>query len=451
MTEPIDWKAAVDEAVTNLVRLIQAETVNPPGNELPAILIVKDILEKAGFPQEAFTIVESAPKRVNLVARIKGDGSERPLLMSGHVDVVPVERERWSRDPFGGEVVEGVVWGRGALDMKGFLAMYLQIFLELFRQKTPLKRDIILAAIADEEAGFTHGSKFLVEQHRELIDAEYGFTEGGAMTIYFGKTRVYPIQAAEKGVCWLRARAHGKPGHGSIPHSDNAVFSLAQAIEKLRQAGHLPVHLTPTFLKMLDAAGSQIQSPLGSLTRLLHSPTLMGILLKRMKGDSRNLLRALVTNTISPTLLRAGSKVNVIPSVAEADIDCRLVPGQTPDDVKREIHHIVGEEIELETVYTTSGAEFSTETSLFKLLERRTRQMDPGGLVIPMLMPGATDACQYQQAGIKVYGFTPGILPPGMPVMQMAHGHDERVPVSYIETGLPVLWDVVNEFCGNGV
>jgi acetylornithine deacetylase/succinyl-diaminopimelate desuccinylase-like protein len=150
-------------------------------------------------------------------------------------------------------------------------------------------------------------------------------------------------------------------------------------------------------------------------------------------------------------MLRAGGKVNVIPSVAEVAIDCRLVPGQTPESVMKEIHQIVGEGIELETVYTTSGAEFSTETPLFKLMEKRTRQMDPDGLVIPMLMPGATDACQYQRAGIKVYGFTPGILPPEMPLMKMAHGHDERVPISFIESGLPVLWDVVTEFCGKGI
>lgn len=451
MNKTMNWKLATEETVKNLVRLIQTETINPPGNELPAIMVVKDILEGAGFPQEAFKIVESAPNRVNLVARIKGDGSERPFLMSGHVDVVPVEREHWSHDPFGGEVIDDVIWGRGALDMKGFLAMYLEIFLGLFRQNIPLKRDIILAAIADEEAGFAHGSKFLVEQHRELIEAEYGLTEGGALTIYMGKTKVYPIQVAEKGVCWLRARAHGKPGHGSIPHADNPILFLAQAIEKIRRARHLPVHLTPTFVKMLDAAGSQVKFPLSLLTKLLHSPTLMGLVLNSIKGESSNMLSALVTNTLTPTILHAGSKVNVIPSVAEVEIDCRLLPGQTPESVIKEIHQIVGEGIELETVYTTCGAEFSTETPLFKLMEKRTRQMDPGGLVIPMLMPGATDACQYQSAGIKVYGFTPGILPPEMPLMKMAHGHDERVPISFIESGLPVLWDVVTEFCGKGI
>ena len=450
MNESMNWKTAVDDTVSNLSRLIRAETVNPPGNELPAILIVKEILEKAGFPQESFTIVESAPNRVNLIARLRGDGTQRPFLLSGHVDVVPVERERWSHDPFGGEVVDNIIWGRGALDMKGFLAMYLQVFISMYQQKIPLKRDIILAAIADEEAGFTHGSKFLVDQHPELIDAEYAITESGAMTLNFGKNRLYAIQVAEKGVCWLRARAQGKPGHGSIPHSENAVFFLAQAIERLRRAGHLPVHITPTFSKMLDTAATQIRFPMGILAGLVKSPRLTSLLLNRMKGDTRNILRALTTNTISPTMLQAGSKVNVIPSMAEANIDCRLLPGQTPEDVKREIHKIAGDEIDLEVIYTSSGAEFSTETPLYQLLEKRARRMDPGGIFIPMLMPGATDACQYQRAGIKVYGFTPGILPKGLPIMQLAHGHDERMPISFIETGLPVLWDVVNEFCGRG-
>ncbi len=448
MTENINWKMATDETVKHLVRLIQTQTVNPPGYELPAIMVVKDILEGEKFPEEAVKIVESAPNRVNLVARIKGDGSERPFLLSGHVDVVPVEREQWSHDPFGGEVIDGEVWGRGAIDMKGFLAMYLQIFLELHRRKVPLKRDLILAAIADEEAGFIHGSSFLVEQHWELIEAEYGLTEGGAVSLYFGKTRLYPIQVAEKAVCWLRMRAHGKAGHGSVPQADNPVVKLSQAIEKIGRTKHLPVHISPIFLKMLDGAGAQLKFPLSSLAGLLRSPSIMNLALNSIKGEGINILKALVTNTVSPNMLHAGTKLNVIPSVAEADIDCRLVPGQSPEDAIREIHQIVGDAIEVEVIYTTGGAEFPTDTPLYRLLEKRTQQMDPGGIVIPLLMPGATDACQYQNAGIKMYGFTPGILPPGMAILQLAHGHNERMPVSFIESGLPVLWDVVNEFCG---
>ncbi len=448
MLKDMNWKLMTDETVGNLVRLIKEQTVNPPGNELQAILVVKDILEASGVTPEMYKIVEPLPGRANLVTRLRGDGSERPLLLSGHVDVVPVERELWTHDPFGGEIIDGMVWGRGALDMKGFLAMYLEVFLEIYRRKVPLKRDIILAAIADEENGFNNGSKFLAEQRPDLVDAEYGFTEGGAFAYQLGNIKAIPIQVAEKAICALKMTAHGKPGHGSIPHAENAVLLLAQALEKIRRAKHLPVHLTPTFLQMVDGVASQTQFPIRQLSGMFRSPLLMGWLLDSLRGDALSILRAFVSNTISPTMLQAGRKLNVIPSMAEAGIDCRLLPGQTPESVINELHHIVGDQIEFEAVYTTSGAEFSTETDLYKLLERKAHQMEPDGIVIPMLLTGATDACQYQKAGIKVYGFTPGVLPAGMQMLQLAHGHDERMPISFIESGLPVLWEVVTEFCG---
>ena len=447
MNDKMNWKENVDETVQNIVRLVQAETINPPGNELPAILIVKDILEKAGFPQEAFTIVESAPNRVNLVARLRGDGSKRPLLLSGHVDVVPVERDKWKHDPFGGEIIDGEIWGRGTLDMKGFLAMYLQVFLMLFRQGVPLKRDIILAAIADEEAGMIHGSRFLVDEHRDLIDAEYGLTEGGAMTVYMGKLRAYPIQVAEKGVCWVQARARGEPGHGSMPTPDSAVLRLARGLERLRKAGHLPVHLTPTVRQMLQAIVGQRGFPASLLLPLVNSEAVISMLINRTKGMTRGMLLSMTTNTVSPNMLQAGLKTNVIPSVAEATLDCRTLPGQSAEDAMREVQAIMGDEIELEKVVSWDGPEFPMDTDLYRLLVRETQKMDPSGVVTPMMTPGATDARQYQRAGIKVYGFTPGLLPPELPILRMAHGHDERMPILYIESGLPTLWNVVHEFC----
>jgi len=447
MSQDISWEAATDETVGHLSRLIRAETVNPPGNEGPAIQEVKDILDREGLAPGDYTVVESAPNRLNLVARLRGDGSKRPLLLSGHVDVVPVEREHWTHDPFGGEVIDGEVWGRGALDMKGFLAMYLQVFLQARRRRLPLKRDLILAAIADEEAGFIHGSKFLVEQHRDLVDAEYGLTEGGAMTLYMGQTKVYAIQAAEKGVCWLRMKAHGLPGHGSIPAEDSAVLHLAQAIDRLRRAGHLPIHVTPTYQSMVRAVRQQLHSPLAPALGLLESSAGVSALLSLAKGRGRSLLASVTSNTCNPTVLQAGAKTNVIPSEAEAHLDCRKLPGQSPEDVMREILAVTGTGVTLEPIQVSTGAEFSTDTPLYRLLERVTREMDPGGLVVPMLMPGATDACQYQRAGITVYGYTPGVLPPGFPSISLAHGHDERLPVSFIATGLPALWKTVTEFC----
>lgn len=448
MNRQIDWNANVDETVQNLVRLVQAETINPPGNEWPAIQVVKDILGSAGFPQKEVEILEAAPNRVNLVARLRGDGSKRPLLLSGHVDVVPVERDKWTHDPFGGEIIDGEIWGRGTLDMKGFLAQYLQVFLMLFRQEVPLKRDVILAAIADEEAGMTYGSRFLVDEHPELIDAEFALTEGGAMTVHMGKLRTYPIQVAEKGVCWLQARAYGDPGHGSMPNpKTSAVMRLASSIEQLRKAGHMPVHLTPTVRAMLQAIFGQRGFPINLLLPVLRSEAVLNFLLNRLSGPTRGYLLAMTTNTVSPNMLQAGQKTNVIPSVAEAMLDCRSLPGQTSEDVIREIQAVMGEEIELEQVMSWQGSEFPMDTDLYHLLVQETLKMDPGGVVTPMMTPGATDARQYQRAGIKVYGFTPGILPAELPILKMAHGHDERMPIKFIETGLPVLWNVVHEFC----
>ncbi len=443
-----DWKEATHETVVHLSRLIQAQTVNPPGNELPAILIIKEILEREGFrsPQD-FIIVESAPQRVNLIARLRGDASQRPLLLSGHVDVVPVEREKWSRDPFSGEVINGEVWGRGALDMKGFLAMYLQIFLQAHRTSLPLKRDLILAAIADEEAGFDHGSKFLVTHHRDLIDAEYGLTEGGAFTIPLGKIRLYAIQVAEKGVTWLKMTTKGKPGHGSLPQRDNAVLHLAKAIEQIRRADHLPVHITPTFRAMIAAAAKQARFPTSLLIRSLSLPVVVNLLLRFLDGQPKSILTALTTNTCTPTILQAGQKTNVIPAEAFAHLDCRRLPGQTPADVMREILTLTGDGVQLEQLDTSPGAAFPIDTPLYRLLEQETHKLDPDGIVIPMMMTGATDACVYREAGIIMYGFTPGRLPDGFPVLSLAHGHDERLPISFIESGLPTLWEVVRKFC----
>lgn len=447
MTMPVDWKAATEETVRNLSRLIQADTTNPPGNELPAIQVVQDILEREGLPGDAVRIVESAPNRVNLVARLRGDGSARPLLLSGHVDVVPVEREHWTRDPFGGEVADGCVWGRGALDMKGFLAMYMQVFMLARRHGLPLKRDLILAAIADEEALFTHGSRFLVDSHRELIDAEYGLTEGGAMTVHAGKVRLYPIQVAEKGVCWMRMTSQGEPGHGSMPHADNAVLHLARALDRLRQAGHLPIRVTPTFKRMVQAAAAQTRFPMSAVAALLQYPAAASLLLKLAPARLKTLLGPMLADTVTPTMLQAGAKINVIPSAAEARLDCRMLPGQTPADVMREILAITGPGVQLETTYTTAGTEFPTDSPLYKLLEQATRRMDPGGVIAPMLMAGATDASEYQRAGITMYGFTPGISPEDFPLVKLGHGHDERLPVSFIESGLPALWEVITQFC----
>jgi acetylornithine deacetylase/succinyl-diaminopimelate desuccinylase-like protein len=444
---PVNWDFQTDDTVENLSRLIQARSVNPPGNEMPAIRVIKEILDREGFLPQETTILEAAPGRANLIARLRGDGSQRPLLLSGHVDVVPVEPEHWTHDPFSGQVIDGQVWGRGALDMKGAVAMFLQIFLTAFRQKSRLKRDLIFAAIADEEDGFVHGSRFLVDQHKDLIDAEFALNESGAMTIHAGGLRLYPIQVAEKSVCWLRMTARGEPGHGSMPRDDNAVYHLACALEALRRARHLPLRRTPMLNEMIQALAGNLPVHQRALVYLLRSPVLVSLVLRFLPSEARSLLIALMSNSVSPTVLQAGRKTNVIPSQAEAHLDCRLLPGQTPQDAIREILAITGKGVELEPIMTTNGNQTPLDTPLYRLMERATRQMDPRAIVLPMISPGATDAAEYNRAGIQVYGFTPGIFPEDFPWIKLPHGHDERIPVSAIRSGLPALWQVVSEFC----
>ena len=443
----IEWKSNINETIENLITLIQAKTVNPPGDEKIAIMRIKEILDQSGFPKEQYRILEATNNRFNLVARIPGDGSKRPLLLSGHVDVVPVEPEYWSHDPFGGEIVDGYIWGRGAVDMKSAVAMYLQIFLMAFRNKLPLKRDLIFAAIADEEAGFEYGSKFLVKNYKELIDAEYGLTETGGLTLYMGGKKIYPIQIAEKGYAWLKVVANGKPGHGSMPHLDNSVYFMSEALYRLKKAGHLPYHITEPYEAMIGALRKQLPSLTGIGIGLLRSPLILNLLMKQLTQEASQLLMALVTNTVSPTILKAGKKANVIPSSTEGQFDCRLLPGQSPEDVMREILSITGDKISLEVISSSSGAQFPVNTAVYRILEKRILDMDPDGAVIPFMIPGATDASVYQQLGIKVYGFTPGILPEDYPYMEMPHGHNERIPVKTIETGVKALWETVNEIC----
>jgi len=447
MQHKINWENAVNSTVSNLSSLIQLDTTNPPGNELPAVQLIRDILLENGIPEDAINLIDCGSNRGNLVARLRGDGSARPLMLTGHVDVVPVEREFWSRDPFGGEVAEGCVWGRGALDMKGIVASYLQAFILAHQQKLPLKRDLIFAAIADEEMTFEYGSRYLVNHHPDWIDAEYALCEDGGKTRHLFGMRIYHIQVAEKGVCWLNARMSGTPGHASMPHEDNAVFHLVDALEKLRKKKYLPFHITPMARQTLDTLARNSKFPKSLAYSILRYPLFTRFVLERLPEKDKQSILAMISNTISPTVLKAGSKTNVIPSQAEAHIDCRTLPGFTPQDAMDEILDITGPGLELEPLDTSVGPQVPIDAKLYQVMEKSLRKMDPEGVIIPFMSPGASDAVEYSKGGIKVYGFSPGIVPDGFPFVDLIHGHDERIPIETIRTGLPALWEVVSEFC----
>jgi acetylornithine deacetylase/succinyl-diaminopimelate desuccinylase-like protein len=434
-----------DMAIRFLRGLIRFDTTNPPGNELPAAEYIAAILQQEGIEP---VVLQSAPGRGNVLARLCGNGSAGALLLMSHIDVVPADPHAWDRPPFSAEVADGYVWGRGAVDTKQLTAMQLATMLTLKKENMPLKRDIVLAATADEEAGGAQGMGWLVQHHAEWFDCEYALNEGGGFGLDVWGQRFYVCQTGEKGVCWMKIKAHGKPGHGSIPHSDNAVAKLSAALARLSQA-RLPQHRTTTVERLVQSVASSQPFPVSWLLPLALLPTLEQPVLQYFEDQSElvAVLRATLHNTVSPTMLQAGQKINIIPSEAAAALDGRLMPGQQPEDLLREIRPHIGDEIEVEVVGRSPGYESEPSSRLFDLIGEVLGQHDPGSQVVPYLVPGGTDGRFLAERGVKVYGFSPARPEPDWPVLELAHGRNERISLDNIEFGTRVLYDVVRRLC----
>lgn len=442
----IDWSAVTREAVGYFKDLLRIDTQNPPGNERPAAELLARIFEKEGIEHQ---ILESEPTRASIVARVRGSGKRGPLLLNGHLDVVPAEREKWERDPFGGEEAGGFIWGRGAIDMKNMVTMSVMALVLLKRSGAALDRDVIFAGVADEEAGSRKGSLFLVEQHPELVRAEYVLNEVGGHTLHMGSSRFYPIQVAEKGICWFELTAHGQPGHGSMPHPHNAVVRLARAIEALGRV-RLPQHNTPVVEGFLRRLSEGAPFPQGAVLPLLLQPRLSGPLLDLIQKQSLDQaigLNAMLRNTASPTVLSAGKKINVIPSSASVQIDGRVIPGQTREEYLREVQRVVGDDLKVTVLEYHDGTSFAADTPLYDAICRSLAVHDPGGVPVPYMIPGFTDAFAYKKLGAICYGFSPVKLPPDLNFTRMYHGHNERIPTEGFAWGVRVLHDVVRDFC----
>jgi acetylornithine deacetylase/succinyl-diaminopimelate desuccinylase-like protein len=386
------------------------------------------------------------------VARLPGSGAKPPLLLSGHLDVVPAEAGRWQHPPFAAVEADGYLWGRGAIDMKNMVAMSLMTLVLLKRQGAALDRDVIFAAVADEEAGCRHGSLFLVEKHPELVKSEYVLSEVGGHTMHLGTARLYPVQVSEKGLCWFELQAEGPPGHGSMPHPHNAVARLARAIVALSQA-RLPQHNTEVVSRFVRTMAAKAPFPQNRLLPLLLNRAFSGALTRRL--ETRNLeqalgLNAMLRNTASPTMLDAGKKINVIPSAAAVRVDGRLIPGQTLDAFLAEVRAVVGDDVRLTVLEDHPGLTFDSKTALFTAIAQVIERHDPGAIPVPYMIPGFTDAFAYQRLGAVCYGFSPVRLDPDVSFSRMYHGHDERVPVAGFGWGLRVLYELVRDFCAQG-
>lgn len=437
-----------DEAVRHLQNLIRINTTNPPGNETAAVQYLDGVLRAEGYDP---LVLESAPWRGNLVARFKGDGSLPPLLLFGHTDVVPAEPEHWTHPPFGGDLAEGYVWGRGALDMKSMVIMELMTMLLLARAREPLKRDVILAATADEESQGRYGLGWLVSEYPDLVRAEWGLSEFGGYSITVDGRRFYPCQVAEKGVCWVKLHARGKPGHASQPHPQNAVIQLASAVERVTRR-RLPLHLTPAAAGYVNGMAQVLGGSRAWLMRALLNPWLHDWALNRLMGsdDSQaHTLASMFHDTVTPTILSAGSAPNVIPSSAEAVLDGRLLPGMDRDSFLAEIQALLGDRIEVEVLQYGGPLETPANTHLFDIMRQGIRRHDPEAVVLPYMLSGATDAKFAARLGIKTYGFSPLQLAAGEPFQELVHGHDERVSVRALGFGVQVLYEVVRDFCNS--
>jgi acetylornithine deacetylase/succinyl-diaminopimelate desuccinylase-like protein len=420
--------AAEDEVVGLCADLIRIDTSNPTSTERSAAEYVAGKLAEVGIEP---TLLESEPGRASVVARVEGsDPSRGALLIHGHLDVVPADPAEWSVHPFSAEERDGYLWGRGAVDMKDMDAMTLAVVRDWVRTGRRPPRDLVLAFVADEEAGGGKGARWLVDNHPDLFD---GCTEavgevGGYSVTIRDDLRLYLVQTAEKGMAWFRLTARGQPGHGSMVHEDNAVVRLAEAVARLGRH-QFPIVMTKTVRQFLEALSDTLGVDL--------DPDDVGSVLSRLGGMSRA-LAATLRNTVTPTMLEAGYKSNVVPGTASAIVDGRFLPGQE-QEFERQLDELLPPGVSREWVHYDQAVETTFDGPLVEAMCAALRAEDAGARPVPYLLFGGTDAKSFERLGMRCFGFSPLLLPPELDFAALFHGVDERVPVEGLRFGVRVL------------
>jgi len=418
-----DWNAMQAEAVRAIQSYVRINTSNPPGDVTKAADFLADLLGREGIPVQRY---ESGPGRAIVVARLKGAGGGKPLLLLHHMDVVPTDPSRWQHDPFGAEIADGRIWGRGAIDMKGLGIIQLMSFVALKRQNVPLARDVILMAVPDEEVGGALGAKWMLEHHYGEIEPEYILDEGGfgSNDLFAPGKLVFGISVAEKKILWLKLRVEGVAGHGSQPHDQNPNDRLVRALAHL-----LAEPLPSSSFAIIDTMKSRVG-----------------------EFAANKFNNAIQRSTISLTSLRSGvgdpPKVNVIPSVAEATIDCRVLPGTSKEEWLSEIRRRLGDPaVKIEIVYEGEDPIVTPQDSTFyRALEAAVKRRHPEAIVTPMVVPYGTDSNSFRPRGVKSYGFTPVVVPAAA-VMSM-HGDAEFLPVDSVGPAIQILFEALKQTVG---
>lgn len=436
----IDWDGVEKEAAHLLSRYIQFDTTNPPGHEAEALEFLADTLRQWGLEPQLFY---AAPKRANLVVRLKTPVPPKapPCLLYAHADVVPADPAAWSVPPFAGEMKDGFIWGRGALDDKGLGIIFLQALILLKTHAPPLRRDIILVITADEEMSGRHGAAWLLDHHRDTIQAEYVWDEGG-MGLQQPAGAFYQVAIAEKIPFTLKLIAHGTPGHASVSSRDNPNERLVRALHRIKQ-WQPPFRLTPPVIKMLQTLARHQTFFNSWLYRHANRPFLWPLLRPALENNLR--FAPLVHNTINLTMLRSGQASNVIPAQAEAVLDARLLPGEDPAVFLASLRSIIGDtRISIEAGELPSAQLPTTsDTEFYRALEETLQTIGPPGIITPYLTPGATDSRFFRAAGMQAYGFMPMLL--GYQELSRIHGIDERVSIANLRWGIQVVLETLQK------
>jgi acetylornithine deacetylase/succinyl-diaminopimelate desuccinylase-like protein len=440
----VDWNAASHETIGHLQQMIRMNTVNPPGNELPVARYLESVFKRAGIETHLF---EPAPGRAAFVARLRGDGSRRPVIIMGHMDVVGVERSHWSTDPFGAEIFDGYLYGRGAIDDKGMVAANLETMLLLKRHVVDaggrLARDVIFVANSDEEAGGEFGMGWLVENHRELIDAEIVLNEGGRTRIVQGTPLYVAVQNAEKVAHIVTVTARGPGGHAAVPLDDNAIFRLGRALAAIG-AHREAVQLTPTTQRFFAELAKVWPDPVerramadlssGDLTRIAEGAGVIG---------KTPVLDAVLRNGISATILQSGIRQNVIPTDATALLNVRTLPGESIDAVVARLESAVADST-VEIKVTDRGedspaSDFSSP--MFAAIAATVKELAPNMVTVPYMSTGATDSARLRRLGMQAFGILP--FPMDQDDEDRMHGNDERIPLASLEFGTKLIFGAV--------
>jgi acetylornithine deacetylase/succinyl-diaminopimelate desuccinylase-like protein len=438
----IDWKGVSDEATEILKNYIRINTTNPPGNEMEAARYLEGILRNEGIDT---TIYEPAPHRANLMALVPGGKAEGPLILLNHMDVVPVEEDKWDLDPFSGIIKDNYIYGRGAIDMKGKGVAELITMLLLKRHKIPLNRDVIFLATADEETGGRWGVKWMLEREARLKEASCVLNEGGCILVREnGALDHYEIATAQKVVAQFTVKAIGKTGHGSMPHGDSANVKLIRALNRLVE-WETPFVVIP-LVKQYFANLSKGKPPeeakgYQDIEKALRNHSFA----KAFTTNTQ--YNAMVRNTLTPTILKAGQKVNVIPSMATAAFDCRIIPGTSSTDFFAQLQKVIGDEeiaiIPLPEFESNPLPPSPLDNELYQAIERVAQRKDPGCLVTPCLITGATDSRFFREIGVPCYDFSPFRL--RQEDLKLVHGHNERISIENLGFASEVIFEIVHE------